>query len=279
MPKDVDSKKRRKLFEDISTVQVVATALAAVTSMLLSSYIGIAGSIIGVAVASIVSTLAASLYKRFLAESADRIKHLPVIGTQGETIADLLDGRHGKPEQDHADASEEEGTADKEPTALPIANDERASETSSQEEHDVGGSHTQDGIDAQLAHQRKMVHGLIAVCVVSALLAVVASGAVVYLATTGEGLGQKTPPITWIAQGSGSSSKAASSAPAPTLAASDQQSAPTNETTNTATKPTDPEEGTSDSAGNEGASNTAGTPPATPDEPAPTTPDNTEQAS
>lgn len=65
--------KKRKLFADVSAVQVIATALAAVTSMLLSSYIGIAGSIIGVAVASIVSTLAASLYKKFLADSANKL--------------------------------------------------------------------------------------------------------------------------------------------------------------------------------------------------------------
>lgn len=75
-----EPKKKRHLFEDISLVQVVATALAAVTSMLLASYIGIAGSVIGVAVASVVSTTAASLYKHFLRESAEKIKEIPAVG-------------------------------------------------------------------------------------------------------------------------------------------------------------------------------------------------------
>ena len=45
------------LLEGLSVPQVAAGALAAVTSMLLSSKIGIAGSVIGVAVGSVVSTL------------------------------------------------------------------------------------------------------------------------------------------------------------------------------------------------------------------------------
>lgn len=77
---------KRRLFEDISVVQVTATALAAVTSMLLSSYIGIAGSVIGVAVASIVSTTAASLYKHFLRESTEKIKEIPVIDKTHDLI-------------------------------------------------------------------------------------------------------------------------------------------------------------------------------------------------
>ena len=45
------------LFEGLSVSQVTAGALAAVTSMLLSAQIGIAGSVIGVAVGSVVSTV------------------------------------------------------------------------------------------------------------------------------------------------------------------------------------------------------------------------------
>ena len=44
------------LLEGLSVPQVAAGALAAVTSMLLSSKIGIAGSVIGVAVGSVVSS-------------------------------------------------------------------------------------------------------------------------------------------------------------------------------------------------------------------------------
>lgn len=62
------------LFEELSVSQVTAGALAAVTSMLLSAQIGIAGSVIGVAVGSVVSTVSSQLYKKFLAGSAEKLR-------------------------------------------------------------------------------------------------------------------------------------------------------------------------------------------------------------
>ncbi len=206
--------KKRKLFADVSAVQVIATALAAVTSMLLSSYIGIAGSIIGVAVASIVSTLAASLYKKFLADSANKLKHLPVVGTSGETLVDLIEERHKEkpaaentleghtePIKEHKDDAHE----DKEHDTLAQSHDVNAHvDTSKIEAHD------------QIKHQKTMMRGLIIVCVVSALLAVAASAAVVYLVTTGEGIGAKTSPITWVMRSDpGNTASTASIAPTP----------------------------------------------------------------
>ena len=64
------------LFDGLSVSQVTAGALAAVTSMLLSAQIGIAGSVIGVAVGSVVSTVSSQLYKKFLAGSAKKIRGL-----------------------------------------------------------------------------------------------------------------------------------------------------------------------------------------------------------
>lgn len=68
------------LFEGLSVPQVAAGALAAVTSMLLSSKIGIAGSVIGVAVGSVVSTLSSQIYKQFLQASADKLRELSPVG-------------------------------------------------------------------------------------------------------------------------------------------------------------------------------------------------------
>ena len=62
------------LFEGLSVSQVTAGALAAVTSMLLSAQIGIAGSVIGIAVGSVVSTVSSQLYKKFLAGSAEKLR-------------------------------------------------------------------------------------------------------------------------------------------------------------------------------------------------------------
>ena len=74
-----DGGRGQGLFSDLSVPQVAAGALAAVTSMLLSNQIGIAGSVIGVAVGSVVSTVASSLYKRAIARGADRIKEKIVV--------------------------------------------------------------------------------------------------------------------------------------------------------------------------------------------------------
>lgn len=68
------------LLEGLSVPQVAAGALAAVTSMLLSSKIGIAGSVIGVAVGSVVSTLSSQIYKQFLQASADKLRELSPAG-------------------------------------------------------------------------------------------------------------------------------------------------------------------------------------------------------
>ena len=217
-------------------MQVIATALAAVTSMLLSSYIGIAGSIIGVAVASVVSTLAASLYKRFLADSAEKIKELPVVSKTGEALSNVLPGLHDKADEQPADAAAEgaegpsrgpthpseaaiatqplavsaapspdspvtqplgEATARPDGESTPTARLDEAPTTPSSS-HAPGAP--DEGADeaaalAALRHQRRLVRGLVAVCILSALLAVAASGAVVYLATMGAGLGEKPAPI------------------------------------------------------------------------------------
>ncbi|MCI9628984.1 MAG: hypothetical protein HFJ64_07190 [Eggerthellaceae bacterium] len=111
---------KRRLFEDISVVQVTATALAAVTSMLLSSYIGIAGSVIGVAVASIVSTTAASLYKHFLRESTEKIKEIPVIDKTHDLIEHMTSAigmdKHDERDDNHNALADDGEFANKQPS-------------------------------------------------------------------------------------------------------------------------------------------------------------------
>lgn len=75
------------LFEGLSVSQVTAGALAAVTSMLLSAQIGIAGSVIGVAVGSVVSTVSSQLYKKFLAGSAEKLRGLASSDNTEESAA------------------------------------------------------------------------------------------------------------------------------------------------------------------------------------------------
>ena len=69
-------KGKSRLFDDLSIAQVAAGALAAVTSMLLASQIGIYGSVIGVGVGSVVSAVASQLYKKFLQGLGREIQEL-----------------------------------------------------------------------------------------------------------------------------------------------------------------------------------------------------------
>ena len=75
-PETSSSKDEKKpgMLDDLSMSQVMAGALAAVTSTFFASKIGIAGSLIGVAVASVVSTVASQVYKYFLKRSAEKLK-------------------------------------------------------------------------------------------------------------------------------------------------------------------------------------------------------------
>lgn len=272
-----EPERKRRLFADVSAVQVVATAAAAVTSMLLSSYIGIAGSIIGVAVASVVSTLAASLYKKFLADSAEKIKELPVVAHPSSALAHVLPGHHGSAADEGAEASEggEDGkdgevpegqhrtegdangrhdpatsAAPTEPLAIgaeslnrPGSSLPSAGNATAPLGHPGARAAAADAkLDpvAALHRQRKLVRGLIVVCIASALLAVAASGAVVYFATMGAGLGQKPAPIYLSApftpigdedDGSGAASAGSSAAASDSSAASSSDDAASDNTT------------------------------------------------
>ena len=220
---DDQDKKKDRLFGDISVIQVTATALAAVTSVFLASYIGIAGSLIGTAVASVVSTVAASAYKKFMRDSAEKIKELPLptipggLGkshaTDDETASE--DEAGAKAGAETAAAADEK--ADEAPTSEngeKQGNTEGSSASDSTASSDEGVNATEatapspeDERAAAIAHQKKVQRGLIAVCVVSALLAVAASAAVVYLMTTGEGLGAK-PSVVYVDKSDSSSSQA-----------------------------------------------------------------------
>lgn len=239
---------RRHLFEDVSAVQVIATALAAVTSMLLSSYIGIAGSIIGVAVASVVSTLAASLYKRFLADSAEKIKELPVVSKTSVALSNVLP-LHDEEGESEAGKAAADGASEEPPTA-DSPEESNGADGASPAAAAVDGEAVEEARAlAALRHQRRLVRGLVAVCIVSALLAVAASAAVVYLATMGDGLGEKPAPIYLNApfdpiedDASSNSSSVGAVAPVATSSSS-ASSSPSSSSSSSDSAATDPSEG------------------------------------
>ena len=64
----------KKFFEGLSLSSIVAGTLAAVTSFLLASKIGIAGSVIGAAASYIVSAVATKIYQNILTASGEKLQ-------------------------------------------------------------------------------------------------------------------------------------------------------------------------------------------------------------
>lgn len=153
--------KKGGLLSDLSVPQVAAGALAAVTSMLLTNQIGIAGSVIGVAVGSVVSTVASSVYKRMVATGASTLKEKITTSDDEPGVTRPL-GVH-------------EGTVDA--SGARIAPEELRQRVHAQK--------------AARTH-KKVAAGIIVVAVVAALIGVALSAGFVSLATAGQGLGTKT---------------------------------------------------------------------------------------
>lgn len=190
---------RRHLLSDISPVQVVATALAALTSMLLSSQIGITGSIIGVFVGSVVSTVSAQLYRNMVSISADKM-HARTASTAGSQTASQpqASGRVGS----GVESNQSTGAAARENTFSVQA--ARASVYRNSPSSAITGQVDRSNIsqayatDARLrARDRRdakarLSRRVIIVSVVSALVAILLSALAVNLVTAGQGLGTKT---------------------------------------------------------------------------------------
>lgn len=160
------------LFDGLSLAQVIAGAAAAATSVLLASRIGIAGSVIGAAVSSVVTVVSSQLYRRFLTASANKIKAaswVPDADARKDAQAP-----EGKLTQRLYDAVE--GAA---PGAAPSGT--RIAPESLQRRAEA----------ERRASQRKVI----VFSLVAAIVALALSAGVILAATAGEGLGTRTEPI------------------------------------------------------------------------------------
>lgn len=228
------------LFDDLTVAQVVAGALAAVTSMLLSSQIGIAGSVIGVAAGSVVSTISSQLYKKFLAKTGEKIK---------SALPDALDDQQEAPSgQEHPDNAHRDSLAGTEqlpdvrqasPIETPTALEAQptmafgAAAGTTQPIDAVGAPATADPrLAVRIARRRRerkrrqrVQTGVIAVSIVSALIAVAVSAGAINLFTGGDGIGTK-PDSLFLSANDTSASRAASgeSVDAAPLSAANQES-------------------------------------------------------
>lgn len=179
------------LFEDLSIAQVIAGALAAATVFLLSSVIGVAGSLIGAAVGSIVSAVSSQVYKKMLSASADKIRDVAPDGVSANQ-ADLNETRLMAPVSSSETRVIDSGKVAASATKVMGADDIRyQAHVSSDKAVDPA---------LQRAHVRRrrkarVQRSVIIVSVVSALIAIVISAGLIHVFTDGQGIGEKTEPI------------------------------------------------------------------------------------
>lgn len=193
-PEDGEDK---KLFDDLSFSTVIASALAAITSFLLQSQIGLTGSLIGVGVAAAASALASQIYKSVLSASANKIKD--------NLASDSADQGDVKPGKTRVTAA---GMTHVRQKPIPSWQEDDADKTAVTDgTHDLTGTRiAPDTIRGAVAKRRSdtMKRRAAIFTAVVAIVAVLIYAAVVTLATEGKGIGS-TPTITESSPNEGSS--------------------------------------------------------------------------
>lgn len=105
---------KKGLFDDISIPQIIAGAAAAATSVALASKIGIAGSVIGAAVSSVITVVSSQVYRHFISASAEALKgtHAAVDYPAGAYEPVELNAEEHRRRRDYAGDASGRGTRD-----------------------------------------------------------------------------------------------------------------------------------------------------------------------
>ncbi|WP_288805486.1 hypothetical protein [uncultured Bifidobacterium sp.] len=198
----------KQFFHDISWAQIIAGALAAMTSFWLAAKIGVAGSIIGVAIGSIVSAVASQIYKNVLEASGQKLQESVVggadqddddsradsdadSGADGQTTTLPAQGKgHSDESSDAADGSTQVmAPVDGSTQVMPPVNDEKSAAKTGRTVSSSNGPRTHAA--SMTATSRKKLdqrrRNVIIVSVVSALVAVLLSALAINALTKGEG--------------------------------------------------------------------------------------------
>ena len=198
----------KQFFHDISWAQIIAGALAAMTSFWLAAKIGVAGSIIGVAIGSIVSAVASQIYKNVLEASGQKLQESVVggsdqddddsrtdsdadSGADGQTTTLPAQGKgHSDKSSDAADGSTQVmAPVDGSTQVMPPVNDEKSAAKTGRTVSSSNGPRTHAA--SMTANSRKKLdqrrRNVIIVSVVSALVAVLLSALAINALTKGEG--------------------------------------------------------------------------------------------
>lgn len=165
---------KKGLFDDISIPQIIAGAAAAATSVALASKIGIAGSVIGAAVSSVITVVSSQVYRHFISASAEALK-----GTHAD-----VDYPAGAYEPVEFNAEEHLGGA-----------------ATTQEMRQIAGRATTarvapNSLRAKAAAERTQTQKKVIVFSIAiAIVAVIACTGAILITTAGEGLGERPEPI------------------------------------------------------------------------------------
>lgn len=232
MSDDQREEEKTGILSSVSLTTVIASALAAGTSLVLSSKIGLAGSVIGTVVAAAASSFATQIYQSILKKSAEKVRDVT------NMTADL-----GSAGDDNAAAN---GEATSQPhdgmTVVQRRPVTLSDKTGPQERAETGTPIAPQSI-RYAAHARESkaaTRRAFVVAIATALVALAVTAGIITLATAGQGLGTTT------------AFAPAATAPADTVDA-DQQAADADQTTDTDATQTDQQSGqtgTSDSTVN-----------------------------
>ena len=175
-------KKKPSILEELSFSQLAAGALAAVTSLLLSSRIGVAGSVIGAAVGYVVTAVSGVVFKRVISASAEKVKQ----------SADKIKAASATGATALSPALQRRDTATAGTTQpMPAAHAAASSRTGRVAPEALREKAAQERSDERSAVQKKIVIASIA----AGLVAVAVIAGAVMLFTNGSGLGPKPEAV------------------------------------------------------------------------------------
>lgn len=180
----------KNFFKGLSFSQLFASALAAVTSFLLASKIGIAGSVIGAAVASFVSTGASQVYKNVIDESNKKLRDATQSQSQSthDDATSVIDnqGEHSDEASHTAVIDSLEDTSDH----TQVMRSQQPRVVQSVAHNKRTASHLPQDSAKQLKKDKRNV---VIIAVVSALIAVGITAAIILAVTDGKGTGNIHP--------------------------------------------------------------------------------------
>ena len=171
----------KKFFEGISLSSIVAGTLAAVTSFLLASKIGIGGSVIGAAASYVVSAVATKIYQNVLTASGEKLQSASSSGSGITKDAENGDADGGTPRT----AGSRTDVRDEPDTATGVTADDASSTRRPREivfSRANGRTYSVD--ELRKSRFRASKHTAMIVTLVSGLLAVAVTAGVVMLAST-----------------------------------------------------------------------------------------------